>query len=103
VVFRQSAVTSVVNRENFKRISMYPNPLVKGTDLQMNFTNQTAGRYEMRVYNLLGLQIFTKTLQHNGGTATQTVKMPSSLTSGIYIVEMVNEKGMVQKQKINIQ
>jgi hypothetical protein len=103
VVFRQSAVTSVAELDQFKRIRLYPNPLKKGSVLQLSFSNQPAGRYQLRIFDILGVQVWTQSVQHGGGTSVQTVSMPSSCSSGMYIVELISEKGLVQKQKINIQ
>ena len=103
VVFRQSAVTSVAELDQFKRIRLYPNPLKKGSVLQLSFSNQPAGRYQLRIFDILGVQVWTQSVQHGGGTSVQTVSMPSSYSSGMYIVELISEKGLVQKQKINIQ
>jgi hypothetical protein len=76
---------------------------VKGTELQLSFTNMTAGRYTFKVYDLLGVQILNRTVQHTGGTGIQKIQLTNGFASGFYITEIVNEKGETHKQKITIQ
>jgi autotransporter-associated beta strand protein len=104
IVFRPSTVTPVTNLNGeLKGIAMYPNPMVKGSAAQVSFTNVKAGRYELRMYDMVGVQVLQRVIVHNGGSAIQAFEVPQSLASGNYIAEIINEKGISEKIKVTIQ
>jgi len=103
IVFRQNTVTPVVDINGMKGVQLYPNPAVKGSELQLSFTNMLAGNYSMVVYDLVGTKLMQTQLQHAGGSSNRKVVLSSQLSSGIYIVEVSNEKGVAGKYKLTIQ
>jgi hypothetical protein len=103
IVFRKTDVTSVQNRAFEKGISLYPNPVVKGSLLQVEFNQLKAGTYKLLLYNLLGSKISAQMIQHIGGTSTYVFSTDSNLSAGTYIMDIRDEKGASQKMKLNIQ
>lgn len=68
-------------------INIYPNPIVgNGFNLQLN--KFVAGKYTISIYNKLGQAVYTNTLVHAGGSATQYIDVSKELVSGTYIVKI---------------
>ena len=103
IVFRQNATTSVNTIEVDKSIIVYPNPAVKGQSIQLSFNNQPAGMYRLVLYDIAGVQVMNKVLQHGGGTAAQSVLISDKLAAGNYVAELTDMKGKSQQIKITIQ
>jgi hypothetical protein len=103
VVFRSSAVTPVTNLNGEKGFAIYPNPVVKGTDMQLEFRNKAAGKYTLTVYSITGVQVQQNVVRHNGGTAVQVVGLNQRLSAGNYLVEVMNEKGDREQVRLTIQ
>jgi hypothetical protein len=83
--------------------NIYPNPVAKGSNMQLEFRNKVTGKYTVTVYTITGVQVQQSIVRHNGGTAVQPIGLDQRLTAGSYIVEVVNEKGEKHQVKMNIQ
>ncbi len=103
VVFRPGVVTPVVDLFAQKGISIYPNPVVKDEMVQVHFRNSPAGRYELRLTNMLGVTVLQKVVVHSGGTAVQPLRLPAELAAGTYFVEMLDAKGTRGTMKLVVQ
>jgi hypothetical protein len=66
-------------------ISLYPNP-VTGRQLTIGLTGIKRGDYSLTIINNLGVQVYKRTLQSQSSTITQSLQLPSSLSSGVYTV-----------------
>ncbi len=64
-------------------VAVYPNP-VQGDRVTLELNNLEKGNYTLQLYNSTGQQIFGKQIDHQGGSATQTVQLPKALPAGIY-------------------
>jgi len=62
--------------------SLYPNP-VKGNVVSVSINNN-AGQYAVRVSTNSGQQVYSGKLNHQGGSMTQTIELPSSVKPGVY-------------------
>jgi hypothetical protein len=94
-------VTNVEGGE--QRFSIYPNPVEKGTNMQLEFRNQLAGKYEVNIYSITGVQVQKAVVRHNGGTLIQPIALDSKLSSGNYLVEVVSENGFRKQVKLSVQ
>lgn len=65
-----------------------PNP-VQGNFINIQFAEQQAGKYGVRIINIAGQVVYNRLLQHNGGSASQSFALPSLLVSGVYQLEIV--------------
>ena len=66
---------------------VFPNPVTQNTiQLQMNGLPQ--GVYTARLLNSLGQSIETSSINHAGGTATETIKPSVKLITGSYILQV---------------
>ena len=80
-------------------ISVYPNPIVNGT-IQIQFSNQVAGVYGIRLMNSLGQIILSKVVTHNDGNSSEIITPAHKLAKGIYQLEIVKPDGNVEVVKI---
>jgi hypothetical protein len=104
IVLRSGATTPVTNVEGGEqRFSIYPNPVEKGTNMQLEFRNQLAGKYEVNIYSITGVQVQKAVVRHNGGTLIQPIALDSKLSSGNYLVEVVGENGFRKQFKLSVQ
>ncbi|MEI9807886.1 MAG: T9SS type A sorting domain-containing protein [Bacteroidota bacterium] len=64
-------------------IILYPNPVAeKRITVQAGY--MPAASYRLAVYDQAGREVYQKTIEHTGGTITQQVQLPSSLSPGLY-------------------
>ncbi len=69
--------------------SVYPNP-VRNSTIGFQFKNKPGGEYRLRLLNLAGQVVFTKSLVHGGGNNRQSVAIGKHLDSGLYKLEITN-------------
>lgn len=70
-------------------IFAYPNPAI--TEVRFEFTNLDAGQYSLRIYNILGVEVWKRDYTLNG---SKTVKADiSDLRKGTYLFNLVDEQG----------
>jgi hypothetical protein len=101
IVLRRSNVP-VTNVEN-PSYQIYPNPVQKGGNMQLEFRNQTAGKYEVVVYSMTGLRVQKAVVGHNGGTSVQQIALDQRLSAGTYLVEVIGENGAKKQLKLTVQ
>lgn len=61
---------------------LYPNP-VNGGQVSISM-NAAQGQYMIKVVNNAGQQVYMGKLNHQGGSMTQTIDLPSSVKAGVY-------------------
>lgn len=103
IVFRADVATSVRDNDAAKWMKIYPNPVAAGSPLQVEFKNRTAGKYNFVLYNAAGMQVHNAQLVHAGGNAVSKLDVPASLSKGVYVATVTDEKGNKQELKITIQ
>jgi len=62
---------------------VYPNPIVKGSDLNIYSGNAAVEKIEVAMYSLLGKLILAKSLELNNGKARIDV---SNISTGMYLL-----------------
>ena len=80
-------------------VGVYPNPLT-GSAFTLTLSNLEAGTYTLSVVNSNGAVQFSKSISHNGGTASQKISLSHTLAAGIYYVKVVAASGTVNMVKI---
>jgi hypothetical protein len=70
-------------------VTVYPNP-VKGNVLSLQFTNMERGTYTVKLYNAAGQTVMTRTITHNGGSASEQLTLPNA-AKGVYQLEVTGE------------
>jgi hypothetical protein len=71
--------------------TIYPNP-VTDKQVSVNINGWEIGQYTLRVFNSLGQQVFSKLINHPGGSMTDVIQLPSSVRKGFYSMQIGNEK-----------
>jgi len=78
-----------------------PNP-VEGSVVNLQFRNQAAGRYTIRLMSNAGQAVFTKVLEHAGGNSTQLISLPSAIARGAYQLEIISPDKTTETQNLFI-
>ncbi|MBL0359431.1 MAG: InlB B-repeat-containing protein [Chitinophagaceae bacterium] len=86
IAFKKAVVLPVVDVKPAFVIS--PNP-VEGGVVNLQFKNQPAGNYVVRIVSNNGQAVASSKIAHAGGTATQLLNLPAQLTAGMYQVEII--------------
>ena len=78
-----SLVVNVAIVGGKESISVYPNP-VTGSAIILQLNNQPKGLYTVQLFSNAGQQLYNKTLEHAGGSSTQTLELKNIFEKGIY-------------------
>ncbi len=100
--FNLLSKVAVVEMEEAKgAISIYPNPII-GKSFMVNFKELNAGIYDVQIINSLGAVIEKQSIKHNGSTNNYTITLNNIISTGTYIVRVINEStSLTQKVLIN--
>lgn len=90
--------SNILEVKNTLELQTYPNPIVDGT-LNINFGKATVGNYMLNVRNSMGQVVYSSNL--SGGNIS-SVQLPADLSSGIYFINISNDKNKVFNGKIMI-
>ncbi len=66
---------------------VYPNPPI-GDLINLQFTDQPKGTYNVRLMNTLGQVLLTKKISHMEGSSTETIQVNSIMQKGQYVLEV---------------
>jgi hypothetical protein len=86
---KYSAVAKLSAEKTTPGYEVAPNPIV-GSEINVQFKNQLAGKYQLKLYNNAGQQIQRTEVNHTGGNGTQTIQIPSALARGAYQLEIIS-------------
>jgi hypothetical protein len=64
-------------------MDMYPNPVPEKM-LNLEMKKLAKGTYQFTLYNNLGQSVFTKQIEHAGGSASAVIHLPAHIRKGIY-------------------
>jgi hypothetical protein len=79
--------------------TVYPNP-VKGGVVSLQMSNVEKGIYTVKIYNNIGQELAAKAINHNGGSATQTIDLGKGIASGSYNMQITNGTTVITKTVI---
>jgi hypothetical protein len=68
-------------------ITVYPNP-VTNRSIDLLFSDMEKGIYQLRLVNTAGQVVFTKMVNHTGGSATQKLALGYGTAGGHYQLEI---------------
>lgn len=86
---KYSGVINVKIGGSTSNIDVYPNP-VKNKSLTVRLINQNKGIYTVKLFNNSGLLVYKKTIEHDGGSALQTLQLNSTIIRGLYQLQVSN-------------
>jgi hypothetical protein len=96
---KYTQVIKVVTGKQQGAISVYPNPIVNET-INLQFSNQPAGEYKIRLINQLGQAIISKKVTRAEVNGTEVIQCDHNLAKGIYQLEIVKADGSVEVIKV---
>ncbi|MFT3683023.1 MAG: sugar-binding protein [Ferruginibacter sp.] len=99
LVLRPAAAPAVDNR--IASISVYPNPVETGT-MNVQFVKQAKGKYNLKLVDLAGRVVYSSVREHAGGSAAQSVQLPSAIGRGSYQLVITNPDKTKQVQQLFI-
>ncbi|HEX5151072.1 MAG TPA: hypothetical protein VFW07_06465 [Parafilimonas sp.] len=108
LVFKPPAKDSSIFRPpterpaDFQAITIFPNPATIGEKVVLVFGNMEKGSYEAIIYSLGGQQLMDQKIEYTGGRGIFTLNLPSSMTSGIYDLRLVNKDAVIKTIKLVI-
>ncbi|MBX9784917.1 MAG: T9SS type A sorting domain-containing protein [Chitinophagaceae bacterium] len=84
----KNSIILKVSGSNAKAIfSVYPNP-VQNKVVAVQCSNVDAGVYTFSIFNSTGQQVFVKTMSLQQGVLSQSLELPASLKTGIYMLRI---------------
>jgi hypothetical protein len=91
--------TSIIeeNNNDFKIIGNVPNPFSNNTDIL--FTLPSAGNVTLKVYNIIGKEVYNTSVAGNIGENRITISA-DNLTSGIYLYTLTYNNSTITKKMI---
>jgi len=78
-------------------VSVTPNPF--SNTAKLTFSSEAAGKYTVRMMNLLGSEVMNKEVSANSGNNEVTIER-NNLTSGIYLISLSNRSGTITRKVI---
>lgn len=84
---RISQVALVNLGKGYRDITVYPNPVINKT-ATVQFSDIEKGVYQLRLVSKTGQVLFTKSVSHAGGNATQLLALPNGIAAGNYQLEI---------------
>lgn len=87
------------NKKADATIAITPNPVVNGT-LNLQLNNFSKAAYTVALYDFTGKQVYVKTMNIDNGTSSQAIDLPTSVTKGIYQLQVTNGNVKLNKSVI---
>ena len=97
-----SQLVKVWAGQNDPAISVYPNP-VPDKLMSVQFQNQPAGTYKIKMINTAGHLLMEKTLDHAGGTDKKDIRLPGTIKTGNYLLSIVSKDFIKRYIKVFVQ
>lgn len=87
VLYSGSVVVTMNNERS--ALSVYPT-IVNNGQTNLHFNNLPAGKYQVKIINITGQLLLSKTIEHTGANTTQTIRFNTAATKGKYFVEVLS-------------
>jgi hypothetical protein len=97
VIYSEKVKVLTGDRQSF--IKIYPNPITDGI-INLQFINQPAGTYDIRLMNHSGQLVVSKQIERMGGSDIQRMNWDYRLAHGAYHLEIIQPDGQVKIIKL---
>ena len=87
-----SIVVRVNRNKAIKGLNLYPNPVLNGI-VTLQGSDLGRGNYKISIFAANGQEIYKQQIKHNGGTISQTIELPSTISKGVYMFSVRDENG----------
>jgi hypothetical protein len=98
-MFTFTRIVKVATGEEISSGNLYPNP-VTGKVVNLELVNLAKGRYDLTLINTSGQIIYTKKIEHPGGSASQLIHIPENIGTGVYNAEIRGGNMSVYKKLV---
>jgi hypothetical protein len=102
---RQKSVVTAIPGEILANgdggIRFYPNP-IKNRNVQLQFIDKPAGKYNLLLYDMKGVLVYTTMIQHFGGDKKYALTLPYNLPGGTFVGVCTNGSGLKYGLKLMI-
>jgi len=71
---------------------------VRGGVVNLQLQNLDKGRYAINLYNSVGQQVYTRSMDYSGGSATEIINLPNNVGKGIHTLQVTNGADRFSKQ-----
>ena len=95
-------IVKVASLKTGAGITVYPNPIT-GNVINLQFIGQSAGTYNVRLYNADGQMVYSNPIMVNGGNSVQALPVNQQLAKGVYQLEVKNGAEVKMSQKVIVQ
>lgn len=99
--FKYTSIVKMVSGKKLPTILVSPNP-IEGNVINLQFGNQPSGRYSVKLISTTGQTVYSNIRNHAGGSATQILELPSTVSGGAYQLEIIAPDNSRQVQKLLI-
>lgn len=101
-VFKYSSVVrhAAVNRRN--KILIAPNPVL-GRELQLQMSQATVGRHEIRVMDASGRIFVKQKIDYTGGNSVISIPLPAELNAGVYLLMITDPEKKTNTERFMLQ
>jgi len=89
-----SIVMRVNRNKTIPGLSLYPNPVLNRI-VSLQGSDLGRGNYKISIFGANGQEIYKQIIKHNGGTISQTIELPSTISKGIYMFTVKDESGNI--------
>lgn len=80
-------------------MKFYPNPIASGQQLNIVMPTNTLGNYKVTMLDLMGRQLTVATLEHEH----TYLDIPAGTPTGMYLVFVTSNEGIVSRMKLQVQ
>jgi hypothetical protein len=87
-----SIVVRVNRNKAIKGLSLYPNPVLNRI-VSLQGSDLGRGNYKISLFAANGQEVYKQQIKHNGGTISQTLELPSTISKGVYMFSVRDENG----------
>ena len=87
-----SIVVRVNRNKAIKGLSLYPNPVLNRI-VSLQGSDLGRGNYKISIFAANGQEVYKQQIKHNGGTISQTLELPSTISKGVYMFSVRDENG----------
>ncbi|MFN9115435.1 MAG: T9SS type A sorting domain-containing protein, partial [Bacteroidota bacterium] len=89
--YQYSSVVKVAPENPSGGIKVYPNPVQANGRINLEAGVLSEGIYRIELMDMSGVRVYTRTLEHAGGSLTQNMELSKSMKPGTYILKFSGE------------
>ena len=93
--YSYSPVVRISFKDGNALLNTFPNPVTNRV-FSLYMQRLPKARYRVELFNNSGQEVFYRMIDHPGGTATQIIQLPQTISGGPYRLVVIDEKGAVK-------